>query len=407
MPSVNLTAVFVEKRKNNGKRTDYFDDSLPGFSLRVSENGVKTWCVSYRFAGKWTRYTFGTYPVIKLAEARETAKDALHDVAHGINPATKKKSERNADTFHYLAHEYLERHAKPKKKSWRNDEWIINKYLNPEFGGTHAKGITRRDIRTLLDRIAAKAPIMANRVKALLNKMYNWGILNEIVNANPAYLVPTPGKEHQRDLVLNEEEIKRVWKSLDQLRDGEKRNRKYRLLTGAGLKLRLLTAQRGGEVQSMEWNEIEPDSGWWTIPASKTKNGLTHRVFLTGPALRIIEEARKLCEKKSSPFVFPGPRGGHLENVQKAIRKVRELTGIDFTGHDLRRTAATQMTSMGIPRFTVQKILNHAEPGVTKIYDRYSYDAEKREALESWSKRLMLMVSDLKDLKSAAQKIPV
>jgi integrase len=58
------------------------------------------------------------------------------------------------------------------------------------------------------------------------------------------------------------------------------------------------------------------------------------------------------------------------------------------------------MTSMGIPRFTVQKILNHVEPGVTKIYDRYSYDAEKREALEAWSKRLMLMVSDLKEVKS-------
>ena len=187
---------------------------------------------------------------------------------------------------------------------------------------------------------------------------------------------------------------------MDQLRDGEKRNSKYRLLTGASLKLRLLTAQRGGEVQGMEWSEIELDSGWWTIPASKTKNGLTHRVFLTEMALRIIEEARKLCGKKSSPFVFPGPRGGYIENVQKAIQKIREVTGIDFTGHDLRRTAATQMTSMGIPRFTVQKILNHAEPGVTKIYDRYSYDAEKREALESWSKRLKVMVSDLKELKT-------
>jgi hypothetical protein len=86
MPTKNLTAAFVEKVKPNGKRTDYFDDSLPGFSLRVSENGVKTWCVSYRFAGKWTRYTFGTYPIILLAEARQTAKDALHDAAHDINP---------------------------------------------------------------------------------------------------------------------------------------------------------------------------------------------------------------------------------------------------------------------------------------------------------------------------------
>jgi integrase len=173
-----------------------------------------------------------------------------------------------------------------------------------------------------------------------------------------------------------------------------------RILTGATLKLRLLTAQRGAELQSMEWSELDLNSGWWTIPGSKTKNGLTHRVFLTAQSLRIIEEARKICEKTPSQYVFPGPRGNHIDNVQKAIQKIRVASGINFTGHDLRRTAATQMTSSGIPRFTVQKILNHVEPGVTKIYDRYSYDAEKREALEAWSKRLMLMVSDLKEVKS-------
>jgi len=400
MPKVNLTAAFVEKRKGTGKRIDYFDDSLPGFSLRVTGNGIKTWCVSYRFAGKWTRYTFGTYPIIKLAEAREAARDALHDVVHGVNPATKKKADRNADTFKYLAQEYLERHAKPKKRSWQNDEWIITKYLNPEFGSTHAKGISRRDIRTLLDRIAVKTPIMANRVRALLSKIYNWGILNEIVSANPAYLVPTPGKERQRENVLSDDEIKRFWRSLDQMQEGEKRNRKYRLLTAASLKLRLLTAQRGGEVQSMQWSEIDLDSGWWTIPPANTKNGLSHRVYLTPAAVRIIDDARKLCASKSSSFVFPGPRGGHIENVQKAINKIRDLTEIEFTGHDLRRTAATQMASMGIPRFTVQKLLNHVEPGVTKIYDRYSYDAEKKEALEAWSRRLMVLVSDLKEASS-------
>ena len=72
MPTINLTAAFVEKVKSNSKRTDYFDDSLPGFSLRVSEKGIKTWCISYRFSGKWTRYTFGIFPVIPLKEQAES-----------------------------------------------------------------------------------------------------------------------------------------------------------------------------------------------------------------------------------------------------------------------------------------------------------------------------------------------
>src|SRR3974390_1040209 len=103
MPNKNLTAAFVEKIKSNGKRTDYFDDSLPGFSLRVSEKGVKSWCLSYRFGGKWTRKTFGTFPILSLKDARKKAKDALHDVSEGVNPATWKKTERDAETFENLA----------------------------------------------------------------------------------------------------------------------------------------------------------------------------------------------------------------------------------------------------------------------------------------------------------------
>jgi integrase len=136
--------------------------------------------------------------------------------------------------------------------------------------------------------------------------------------------------------------------------------------------------------------------------SSRTKNGLAHRVYLTGQSLRVIEGARLLCESKPSDYVFPGPRGSHIQNVQKAIQKIRGATGIDFRGHDLRRTAATQMTSTGISRLTVKRILNHVEKDVTGIYDRYSYDAEKREALEAWAWRLNVLVSDLREVKTEA-----
>jgi integrase len=110
---------------------------------------------------------------------------------------------------------------------------------------------------------------------------------------------------------------------------------------------------------------------------------------------------RPSAEQKASKYVFPSPTGdGHIENVQKAIQQIRKATGINFVGHDLRRTAASLMTGMGIPRLVVGKILNHVEPGVTKVYDRHSNDKEKHEALESWSKRLMVLVSDLKEVNS-------
>ena len=147
----------------------------------------------------------------------------------------------------------------------------------------------------------------------------------------------------------------------------------------------------------MEWNDLDLDTAWWTIPAEKSKNRLAHRVPLTPLALRIISQMQSLTGgAKTNQYVFPSPKGdGPIENVQKAIQRIKESTGINFVGHDLRRTAASMMTGMGVPRLVVGKILNHVEPGVTKVYDRHSYDKEKREALESWSKRLMVLVSGL------------
>jgi integrase len=149
------------------------------------------------------------------------------------------------------------------------------------------------------------------------------------------YLTEPPGgKESARDRVLTEGEIKQVWTALDGMHEGDKAHRKYRMLSAASLKLRLLTAQRGEEIMGMQWNELDLASGWWTIPATRTKNKLAHRVYLTAQSLRVIEEARLLCESKPSAYVFPGPRGSYIKNVQKTIRgsaQQRELSSGGMT----------------------------------------------------------------------------
>lgn len=401
MPKVNLTAAFVKSIKPNGKRMDYFDESAPGFSLRVSEKGVKTWCVSYRFAGKWTRYTFSNVTRHSLKEARELAKDALRDAAKGINPAAKKKENRKADTFKDVAGDFMERYSKKKKKSWRGDQRIIDNKLNPRIGRVKAKELTRAQVREIVETIAENAPYEANRVLACLRKIYNWAISEDLVEANPCDHVAAPGEEIRRDRVLTEDEIRTLWKDL----------KNEQLPVASTFKLRLLTAQRGGEVFSVEWKELDLEGAWWTIPAEKAKNGLAHRVPLSLPAIRIFGELRRQQDesetRKGSTWVFPARRfdgdNKHLDTVQKAVERIRERTEINnFRAHDLRRTAASLMTGMGIPRLTVQKILNHVEPGVTAVYDRHSYDREKREALEAWSKRLMMLVSDLQAVSSEA-----
>lgn len=245
---------------------------------------------------------------------------------------------------------------------------------------------------------------MANRTRALLKKIFNWAIMSEIVESNPVHLIPAPGKEHRRERVLTVDELKKVWNAIDaDVKSSDDSHLKMKTLSAGIMKLRLLTAQRGAEVMSMEWNELDLEAGWWTIPGEKTKNGLSHRVPLTTPALRIIRKMRSALGDSESRFVFPSPKNDmHISNPQKALQRIQKATQIDFVGHDFRRTAASMMTGMGISRLTVKKILNHVESDITAVYDRHSYDSEKREALETWSQRLMRIVSEVP---AAAQKV--
>jgi integrase len=390
MPSLTFKVKTIEALKPPvGIQVDYFDKALRGFILRVSPSGRKTFGVLYRHGGRLRRMSLGTFPPLTLAEARKMASDVLRDATQGKDPATEKARHRDADSFKDLAAEYIERYAKPRKKSWREDKRIIDNKLTPILGNIRAKDIKRADIRNLLEKIAIKAPIEANRVLAAVRKIYNWALSQDLVESNPCLGIPAPGEERRRDRVLTEEEIKILWKDLDN----------EELPIASTFKVRLLTAQRGGEVFSMEWSELDLVNGWWTIPAEKSKNGLAHRVPLSPPSLSLIEDLKFAAtdKKKHSQWVFPAPWGrGHLKNIQKCTERIRERTKLDFRAHDLRRTAASLMTGMGILRLTVSKILNHVEPGVTAVYDRHSYDNEKRQALDAWGRRLMMLISQLR-----------
>jgi integrase len=402
MPTKNLTARVVEAiRPDAASQVDYWDESLPRFGLRVSPGGRKTWIVFYRHNGRMRRMTLGVYPHTSLAEARSKAKDALHAVDHGSDPATTKAEERSAETFADLAREYAERHAKfkrsgredlrllygsPQKKKTgkRPHEPIVNRW-----GAMKVKDITRRDVRALLDDIAQRAPIMANRTLALVRKMFNFAIEHSWLETNPCQMIKRMAPDRQRDRVLSEEEVRKFWAALDE---------EHPIIV-ALFKIRLLTAQRGGEVHGATWSEMDFDSGWWTIPAERAKNGLAHRVPLSPPALKILKELKS--KAGDSEWVFPSTRkaGPHINHAQKAIERIVKRSGVEFRGHDLRRTAASLMVGAGVPRLVVSKILNHVETGVTAVYDRHGYDLEKRAALDFWGKRVERILANKRDAK--------
>jgi integrase len=302
----------------------------------------------------------------------------LRAAAKGGDPAADRAAERQAETFRELANEYLEKHAKKRKRSWKKDELALNRDLLPEFGSRKAAAIARRDVNKLLDAIVARgAPIQANRTLEILRRIFNWGMSREIVHANPCHMISPPGEEHAREKVLSEDEIRAFWAALGS----------EHLRISAMFRLRLLTAQRGGEVSTMRREDLDLDGAWWTIPGRYSKNGLPHRVPLSPWALEIVKRA--LVSAGDSPWVFPSPTSdGPVQSIWKAVARIRGRCKVDFRPHDLRRTAASLMTGMGISRLTVAKILNHVESSVTAVYDRHSYDAEKRAALDAWARRL-------------------
>lgn len=182
--------------------------------------------------------------------------------------------------------------------------------------------------------------------------------------------------------MLSEAEIRALWLGLDR-QSGP---------SGAVFKLALLTAQRRREVLGMAWSELDLDSGWWTLPSLRSKNKLTHRVPL-GPQVLVILNQLRARAPQDALYVFPGPRRRPISNPQKWLIRLKAGSGVDFRFHDLRRTAASMMTGIGVERLVVSKILNHVERGITAVYDRHSYDQEKSAALIKWDRHLARIIN--------------
>lgn len=398
---MRFTEKAIRAMKPTDKRQDCGEDGKPGFYIRVFPSGAKSWGYLYRKDGTQRRLTLGSYPSMTLAEAHAAYSEARLAVKRGGDPAAAqqeaKQQEKEADTVSQLAAEYIEKWAKPRKRSWKEDQRILEKDVLPSLGKKRAKEVTRRHIIRLLDKIAARgAPIAANRTQALLRKLFNYAIGEDIVPFNPCLEITKRGEENQKERVLSDDEIKTHWHGI--------LASDMTMQTKVALLFQLVTAQRKGEVAAMRWDEIDKDNVW-TIPAANAKNKKPHTVPLSPQAIDLLDMV-----KHDSPWVFPAP-SGHLrgDSISRATRRylmrIKKPTESDphatltrddpewLTPHDFRRTAATNMTRAGYNRLTVSKVLNHVEGGVTAIYDRHSYDKEKRQALEAWGRRLDAIIS--------------
>ncbi|MFC3725462.1 tyrosine-type recombinase/integrase [Neoaquamicrobium sediminum] len=391
MPRKNLTARFVETVKAE-TRTDYWDDVVRGLVLRVSPSGVKSWTVVYtrESDGSKRRVTLGKFPAVQLEKARAKALATVTAVIDGKDPAADKRARREAMTVEDLGALFIEKYARRHKKTWAEDERLLKREVYPEIGSMKALAVKRRD---LLDIIEAKADAgylaQSTQILAVIRKMFNWAVDSDYLETSPATGIKPRGKAVRRDRVLSDDEVRTIWQSLPAAALRAGMDDIFRLL--------FLTGQRSGEVAGMRRGEIDVDAATWTIPGSRTKNGLTHVVPLPDAALAIVRDRLDKADDEPDAPLFTRI-GEPIESnaVAQAARLRLQVAGEPWTPHDIRRTVATGLAGIGIMPHVIEAVLNHISgfrSGVAGIYNRNRYEPEKRRALDQWAERLDAIVS--------------
>lgn len=386
MPRLKFTDAAVQRLKPPAAgRVEYWDAALPGFGLRVTENGVRTWVMMYRMGSRARRLTIGRYPALSLADARALARDAMHEVAKGNDPGAAKAARNEppeAEAFENAAQDFLRRHVgKLRRSSQQENARVFSKELLPRWRGRRLAGIVRADVIELLDDVTdAGKPYAANHTLAVVRKFFNWCVERGKLDVSPCMMVKRPHEQRARDRVLSDDELRAIWGACDQMA--------YPF--GPFLKMLLATAQRRSEVAQMRWSDVDLDAKVWTIPAEHTKADRAHEVPLSPLAMEIL----KAVPQFHGDYVFTTTGGERpVSGFSKCKSRLVVLSGVagDWRFHDFRRTAGTGMAGLGVPVFTIGRVLNHSAAGmagVTAIYDRHSYLEEKRHALEAWARKL-------------------
>jgi integrase len=379
MPRARLTKSAIDALPTPPSDLVYWDESLPGFGVKVTPVGRKVFIVLYRTSGAGSRlrkYTIGPYGRVTLHVARNEAQRVLAARTEGRDPATEKREARRrlvTDRVDDLVEGFIKQHAS-KRRSGAEIGRILKREIVGRWGSRSVHEIKRRDIIELVSEVVDRgAPVAANKTLKVAKTFFGWCVGKAILDRSPCEGVKPPTREVTRDRVLSDEELGRVIKAAREI------GRAF----GGIVELLALTAQRRDEVAQLSWDELDLDKRVWTMPGSRTKNGKPHIVHLSEPATRVI----KSRPRSGVAYVF-GNGDKPFTGFSRAKRELDEKSQIlGWRLHDLRRTAVSGMARLGVAPHVADKILNHTAgtiSGVAAVYQRHEFMAERKEALDAW-----------------------
>jgi integrase len=403
-----LTDIQVKTAKPKDK--DYRLADGDGLYLQVTRNGGKWWRFRYLIGGKEKMLSFGTYPDISLAEARNRRHEARNLVANGIDPSAEKKAakeakaELHANSFEVIAREWHKHMQGKKEWSAEHATTIMNRLEQDIFPWIGSKPITEvaaKEIKAILDRIRSRGVIeTARRALTIMGQVYRYAIMTDkaeydISAGFKGYLPATSKTRKHMASVTDPKELAPLLRAIDAYQGG--------FVAQCGLKLLPLVFVRPGELRHMEWSEINFEAEEWNIPAAKMKMKADHLVPLSRQAIEILKELQPLTG--NSKYAFPSTRSYSRcmsDNTINAAFRRMGFDGETITGHGFRATARTILDEVLHQRvdFIEHQLAHAVKDPNGRAYNRTAHLVERRKMMQIWA-------DYLDGLKAGAKVIPL
>lgn len=367
----------------------FWDDAIPGFGIRVRSSGRRLWVFQFRIGNQQRRMTLGVTTAVTAADARKAAEKLYAQTQLGQDPAATKieHQARSAETFGAAVELYLGRQkSRLRSRSYE----AVERHLIRTASSLHrlplAK-VDRRAIAALLARVAtAASDATANRTRSSLSGLFAFAIQEGLLGdeGNPVTGTETR-EERSRDRLLTDDEVAAIWAALG---EGD-----YADI----VRLIVLTGARRAEIGSLKWDEVDLERGLVSLPAGRVKNGHSHSIALSTPAVAILKA--RLRDRET---VFGTGKNGFNSWGDGRIKLDRSLreAGVQmppFVLHDLRRYLSTTMHErLSVQPHIVEACLGHVghKSGVAGIYNRSTYLAEKARAMAIWADHIGAVTGD-------------
>jgi integrase len=391
-----------------------FDDAQRGLAVRATASGGRTYLCQYTLNRQKWRVPLGSCSALSLSKARAAAAAIMGDVAKGRNPAAERKEAAAAEwakrmrgrlTLAVLIQDWARLHLIHRRPRYAAEAVRALRHGFAKHLDLPAEDLDRAAVVHALDSLSRRpkekgkssirhGTAIAGRTAAYGRACFAWAMKRGAVPSNPFAELPLSTVVNKRDRVLSDEEASAVWRAAGEAP----------LPYGAIVRLLMLTGQRRDEVAGMTLAELSEDLATWTIPATRTKNGIPHLVPLSQPARKLLDavlsdrpaDVQGAHQRAKPALVFPGERGTPFSGWSKAKSALDTASGVSgWWLHDLRRTLATGLQRLGVRLEVTEAVLNHlsgSRAGVVGIYQRHDWAEEKRAALDAWSAHLLAVV---------------